>query len=160
MYDFPPARTAVIFPCLSHSLLCCIQTVSPTCSSLIVAVWAFLYRTDLSCVLSLPCMLACTGVWLLLRGDSWCFCFLPQKSWLGETPSSLGMFLQAATAAVKLSLLRAHRVTKLLRFLTAASARPLRSGLYGDESSCFILFVLQNSVNLFWNCGPLSAQCW
>ena len=126
MYDFPPARTAMIFPRLFHSLLswCCIQTSSPTCSSLTVVVCVFLYHTDLLSVWSLPCMLACAGVRLWLRAGSCCFCFLPQNSWLGETPSSLGMFLQAATAAAKLSLLRAHLVTKLLRFFTAASASP------------------------------------
>ena len=55
------------------------------------------------------------------------------------------MFLQAATASARFSLVACVRVTRLFIFLTAASASPLDSGLCALESSCLQLFVLQNS---------------
>ena len=41
-------------------------------------------------------------------------------------------------------------------FLTAASANPFALGLYGDESSCKMLWAAHHSLKYPQNCGPPS----
>ena len=50
-----------------------------------------------------------------------------------------------------------HLVMIALMFLTAASARPFDSGLYGEESSCLMPCRSQNWENSVLNCGPPSV---
>ena len=54
--------------------------------------------------------------------------------------------------------LSVQRRTIPLRLLTAASASPLLSGLYGDDSSCVMPCAVQNSLNSDLNCGPPSVR--
>ena len=68
------------------------------------------------------------------------------------------MFLHAAMASFKFSPSLLHRVMMDLMFLTAASAKPLDSGLYGDESLCLMSCGSQKCVNSVENCGPPSVR--
>ena len=59
-------------------------------------------------------------------------------NWLGLISSALAMFLQAAIDSSRLTFSACVRVTIALRFFTAASARPLDSGLCVDANLfCF-----------------------
>ena len=51
-----------------------------------------------------------------------------------------------------------HFDTSFFMDFTAASAKPLLSGLYGDESSCTMSYVLQKAENSPLNCGPPSVR--
>ena len=80
-----------------------------------------------------------------------------KKSWLGDWPSSRAIFLQAAMAMGMFSLAQIHLNMRYFMFFTAASARPLDSGLYADASLCLILFPAQYSAKSPQNCGPPSV---
>ena len=87
-------------------------------------------------------------------------CRRPKKSCAGELPSWRLVFRQAAKACCMFSPFSVQRKTMLLRFFTAASASPLLSGLYGEESSCCIPCAAQNSLNSDLNCGlPSVLMC-
>ena len=57
------------------------------------------------------------------------------------------MFCQVAMAFFKSSFVSSHLMTRALRFLTAASGNLFDSGLYGEDTSCFMSLLLQNSAN-------------
>ena len=84
-------------------------------------------------------------------------CHLPKKSCAGELPSWWLVFRQAAMACWIFSPFSVQRKTMLLRFFSAASASPLLSGLYGDDSSCCMPCAAQKSLNFERNCGPPSV---
>ena len=85
---------------------------------------------------------------------------LPKKSCAGELLFWRLVFCQAAIACWIFSPFSVQHMTMLLRFFTAASARPLLSGLYGDESLCCKPCAAQNSLNSERNCGPPSVRMW
>ena len=86
-----------------------------------------------------------------------CLCLLPKNSCAGVVPSCLAMFLQAAIASGKLSPLSWQRMTRDFIDLTAASASPFDSGLYGELSWCVMPLVAQNSPNSVLYAGPPAA---
>ena len=50
----------------------------------------------------------------------------------------------------------AHLARRDFTFFNPASASPFRRGLYGDASSCFMLFSAHHRLNGPMNCGPPS----
>ena len=63
------------------------------------------------------------------------------------------MCCQAAIACCMFSPFSVQRKAMLLRFFTAASASPLLSGLYGEESLCCMPCAAQNSLNSDHRCS-------
>ena len=131
---------------------CWIQTCAPKGKLAISWACAFLFAVFCACVLLLGRLSILIGVGLSCIGSFWGGSLL-KNSWPGLIPSAVAMFLHAAIASSRFAFSAWVRVLIAFKFLTAASARPLDSGLCAEASSCSMELDLQKLANSCLNWG-------
>ena len=160
MYDRPCSRTSFTTAGTVHRLLLasCTHTCSPA------------RRGDASRLPLLACFSLLSKVLtLLFLAAAWSVSGevnagssgrRPRRPWnisKGENPSALGVFCHVYMPSSHGSSRSAHLANRDLTCLTAASAKPLLSGLNADEGSNAIFLLVQYSLKLSRYCGPPSA---
>ena len=83
-------------------------------------------------------------------------CLCQKKISAGDFPRDLGVFLNSSSRLSWKASKERHLSSKYLQFLTAASASQLDCGLYGNDGSCLMPYVLQKLSNSDLNWGPWS----
>ena len=127
------AAVSALYKCSLLVLLLCLVMLNPNLSPGRRSISSLECLLDLLCSRSVSLFLSLVRLWLSSMGqgssESPSLCLLPKNSCAGELPSCQLVFRHAAMACWMFSPFSVHLVTMLFRFFTAASAKPLLSGL-------------------------------